>query len=490
VPAVSREAYARSTFRGERGRLFNVSLRQPIDALDKACLAATRSPWSSFAPTWKLDLSGALDVAVLQRALDWTVSRTPWAAASIIDGQWVVPQAPRLIIEHAVAEQPIVDRFIDVSQQPVLEVAFVATGARTGTLLFHQHHALADGRAFLEFLGDFFTSLAAAEHGALVSPLPPGIVPRRRQVEVTAERGLRGFIGFLRGAWVSLAELAAAVFRPVKPLPSNTGTKYDGSNRTLHLDIPLSRLDAWREPRKKLGLTMNDLLAGALLRALSRWSPSPETHSLLFPIDVRPRQHFRSCANHLSNLQLRWRADGSRSVLDHARAINAATTKQLSARLPWLRVPFDGLLARLTPLSLLQRALLDERRLVTNFSFSNLLALGTPGADSSGQWRTSRCQVERLRITTPCVPPQAVNLTVARSGHVACFNFNFKDTAVSEVLVHALRQLVMEAFDEIDAGLFKSKVTPLNQTASARDDASAPGADPRVELRRGVTAVP
>ena len=47
--------------------------------------------WSSFAPTWKLDLSGALDVTLLQRALDWTVARTPWAAGSIIDGEWVVP---------------------------------------------------------------------------------------------------------------------------------------------------------------------------------------------------------------------------------------------------------------------------------------------------------------------------------------------------------------------------------------------------------------
>lgn len=442
-----------TAFVTERGRLRVVPLRQPIDALDKACLAATRAPWSSFAPTWKLDLSGDLDVALLQRALDWTVARTPWGAATIIDGAWVVPEAPRLMIERASTEQPIVDRFIDVSQQPVLEVVFVSTGARAGTLLFHQHHALADGRAFLEFLGDFFAALAAAEQGATTSPLPPDLVPRRRQAEVLTERRLPRLIAFCRGAWVSLSELASALVRPVRPLPSNTGTDYTGANRTLHLEVPLERLERWRAPRKALGLTANDLIAGALLKALSRWSPSPGEHSLLFPIDVRPREHFRSFANHLSNLQLRWSADASRSALDHARAINAATTKQVAARLPWLRVLFDGLMARLTPLSVLRRALLDERRLVTNFSFSNLLPLGTPGADASGRWRTSRCQVDRLRITTPCVPPQAVNLTVARSGDVACFNFNFKDTAVAEASVESLRQLFADALDEVGTGL-------------------------------------
>jgi hypothetical protein len=430
-----------------------VPLRQPFDALDKACLAATRAPWSSFAPTWKLDLSGDLDVTRFQRALDWAVARTPWPAGSIVDGAWVVPDAPRLNIEQATAEQPIVDRFIDVRRQPVLEVVFVSTGARTGTLLFHQHHALADGRAFLEFLGDFFTALVAVDQGVTTSPLPHDLVPRRRQADGLTERGLARLIAFCRGAWVSLSELAAAMRRPVGALPSNTGTNYDGANRTLHLDVPLARLERWREPRKAIGLTANDLLAAALLEALSRWSPTPGEHSLLFPIDVRPREHFRSFANHLSNLQLRWTADATRSVLDHARAINAAVTKQVSARLPWLRVPFDGLVARLTPLAVLQRALLDRRRLVTNFSFSNLLPLGTPGADASGRWRTTRCQVDRLRITTPCVPPQAVNLTVARSGDVACFNFNFKETAVAQASVEALRALFAESLDEVDTAL-------------------------------------
>lgn len=430
-----------------------VPLRQPLDALDKACLAATRAPWSSFAPTWKLDLSGDLDLARLQRALDWTVARTPWAAASIVDGAWVVPDVPRVVIESVTTEQPLVDRFIDVEHQAVLEVGLLVTGAGAGTLLFHQHHALADGRAFLEFLGDFFTSLAAVEHEATTSPLPAEALARRRQAEVLPERGLARVLAFLRGALVSFTELTSALLTPVDALPSNTGADYSGENRTLHLEVPLSRLERWRAKRGELGLSSNDLLAGALLHALSRWSPSPGLHTLLFPIDVRPRAGFRSFANHLSNLQLRWRADVTRSVLDHARHVHAQSARQLARRWPWVRVLFDGLIAKVTPLPVLRRALLDERRLVTNFSFSNLLPLGTPGADATGRWRTPRCLVERLRITTPCVPPQAVNLTVARSGDAACFNFNFKASAVDEGSVAQLRGHFEEALGALDREL-------------------------------------
>lgn len=42
---------------------------------------------------------------------------------------------------------------------------------------------------------------------------------------------------------------------------------------------------------------------------------------------------------------------------------------------------------------------------------------------------------------------------MARSGDVACFNFNFKETAVTEASVSTLRQLFTESLDELDAAL-------------------------------------
>ncbi|MBL8922618.1 MAG: hypothetical protein JNJ54_27460 [Myxococcaceae bacterium] len=423
-----------------------------LDSLDRACLAATREPWSSFAPTWKLDLSVRPEADVLQRAVDWAVRRTPWVSARVVGDTWVLPDAPQLVFSSAADEQEVLDRFLDVSQAPV-ELVLVPRDAGGVTLLFHQHHAVADGRAFLEFLGDFMSAWQAVERGERVSPLPPDLVLRRRHREVITTRGLARAGVFLGGALVSLAELARAVLRPVAALPSNTGTDFTGRNRSIHHFEPLTRIEAWRQARTRLGLSTNDLLAGALLRSLNRWSSASGTeHTLLFPIDVRPREGFRSFANHLSNLHVRWRTSEG-SALDCAKHVHDECAEPLRRRAPWRRVLFDSLVAALTPVRVLRRALLDERRLVTNFSFSNLLPLGLPGADDSGVWRTRSCTVEAVRITTPCVPPQAVNLTVVRSGTRACFNFNFKDSAISEDQVRALITFFQESLDELDARL-------------------------------------
>ncbi|MER2561463.1 MAG: hypothetical protein ABTQ32_12105 [Myxococcaceae bacterium] len=429
-------------------------MQQPLDALDKACLAATRAPWSSFAPTWKLDLSGTIDLPLMQRALDAAVARTPWCAASIVNGAWVVADQPRLIISTATNEQAVLDRFIDVATEPVMEVLLLRHSDTRATLLFHQHHVLADGRAFLQFLGDFFHAWRSLESGA---PPRTGLVLRRRQVEVIAARGLSRVWMFFRGAFISLGELARAVLSPVDALPSNVGTDYSGSNSTLHHDVPLARIEGWRAARTKLGLSTNDLLAGALLRALSTWSgQAGTTHTLFFPIDARPREGFDSFANHLTNLQLRWRTDANTTPLDYAQHVHREAAKHLDAKWPWLRVLFDAFVGQVTPLSAMQRALLDQRRLVTNVSFSNLLPLGTPDADESGRWSTRHCTVERLRITTPCVPPQAVNITVARSADAACFNFNFKASAIDEARVASLVNDFQRALDELDAALISS----------------------------------
>lgn len=428
-----------------------MALQQPLDALDKACLAATRAPWSSFAPTWKLDLSGTIDLPLMQRALDAAVDRTPWCAASIMNGSWVVPDHPRLIITPTTDERVVLDRFIDVAAEPVMEVLLLRHTETRATLLFHQHHVLADGRAFLQFLGDFFHAWRSLESDA--EPRTQ-LVLRRRQVEVITARGLARLWMFFRGAFVSLGELVRAVRSPVDALPSNLGTDYTGSNATLHHDVPLARLERWRAARTKLGLSTNDLLAGALLRALSTWSgQTGTTHTLFFPIDARPREGFDSFANHLTNLQLRWRTDANTTPLDYAHHVHREAAKHLEAKWPWLRVLFDAFVGQVTPLPAMQRALLDQRRLVTNVSFSNLLPLGTPDADASGRWSTRHCTVERLRITTPCVPPQAVNVTVARSADAACFNFNFKASAIDEARVTTLVNDFQRALDELDASL-------------------------------------
>lgn len=417
-----------------------------LDAIDRLCLAATRAPWSSFAPTWKLDLRGDVSVVHLQQALDQVVQRYPWAASTIRGGRWVVPEHATLRIEPAESEQAVLDAFLDVSER-VLEVKWLSSG----TLLFHQHHALADGRAFLEFLGAFFQALDAAERSA-PNPLPTGLALRRRQYETVTARGFARVSLFLQGVLISLGDLWRIKRSPLDPLPSNVGTDYSGRTCTVHQALPLARLEALKAARTRHGLSSNEVLAGALVTALSRWSNQPGIHTLLMPVDVRP-PGFVSFSNHLSNLQVRFTAQPSISALEQTKTLARTLAPHRASKTAFVRVAFDDWVSRFVPLETMRKAVLDDRALLTCFSFSNLLPLGVPGGDETGTWRTSRCHVERLRITTPCVPPQAVNLTVARSGSDAMFNFNFKDSAVSEAQVLELREAFMGAFDELAASL-------------------------------------
>jgi len=421
----------------------------PFESLDKAFLAGTQAPWASFAPVWRLEYRGTLTQPQLVRALGFVLARYPWAAARVQNEAWVLPEAIdaqaqfSAIDADAEKETALADRFLELSTEAPLHLTWVRRGDDAGVLVFQQHHSLADGRAFLALVDDFVKCLDAES-----SPLPLGIVPRRREREALSSRGP---LVFLRGALHTVKELLLGNLRPLAPVFSNVGTDYSGGNRTLHHFVPRQRLEAWREPRTKKGLSMNDLLAAALCTALSRVSKSGGIHNLFLPIDVRPREGFESFANHLSSMQLRWRP--MPTVLALAQALRDAAAPILAARLPWKRTLFDAWLVRLSPMALLRKTLLVKRQLLTNFSFSNLVPLGIPGADADGKWHTNSLVIDRLLITTPCTPPQAVNTTVVGYGGDVCFNFNFKDSAVARADVEALVREFSVALDEVDRTL-------------------------------------
>ena len=433
----------------------------PFQSLDKAFLAGTQAPWASFAPVWRLEFRGTVTEEQLLRALGWVIARYPWCAARVANEAWVLPTQiePRnqlIVLDLRAAQDPeaeaaLADRFLELELQAPLTLTWIRRAEDEGVLVFQQHHCLADGRAFLGLICDFVRCLDATS-----SPLPTGTVPRRAEAETLADRGAGPF---LRGAIHTLGELLLGTFRPLAPLFSNTGTDYAGHNRTHHLFVPGARLEAWRDRRAQRGLSVNDLLAGALCAALTRWSVGlghpPGAHNLLMPIDVRPREGFESFANHLSTLQLRWRGGAVRPV-ELAQQLHRAAAPLLAARLPWKRILFDAFLILATPLKVLRKALLVKRRLLTNYSFSNLVPLGTPGAGPDGRWRTRTLVIDRLLITTPCTPPQGVNTTVVRYGDDVCFNFNFKDSAVTAGQVDVLAKEFSRALDEVDQDLLGS----------------------------------
>jgi hypothetical protein len=434
-------------------------LRLEFEPLDKAFFAATRAPWASFAPVWRLEYRGPLTREQLERALSWTLARYPSCHARVValDGDferarrfaWDIPETlPAPAVHVAGNDQGLVDRFLDLRREPPFLCTWIPTEGG-GTIALQQHHSLADGRAFLALISDLIHCL-----GATTNPLDGTVVTRRPERETTGGGTLRGLIAFF-------AELLRSIFRPLRPLRSNTGADYTGGNRTKHLFIPAARLDEWRKARERTGLSTNDLLAGALCAALARWSQSTGEHNLFMPIDLRPRDRaFDSFANHLSSIQLRWRGRPGARPLELAQQLHAAAEPMLAARLPWLRAVFDGWLMRLSPIQVLRRALLDRRKLLTNYSFSNLIPLGVPGATGDLRWHFGDAVVERLLITTPCTPPQAANTTVVRYGDSLCFNFNFKEPALAASDVDALVTEFTRCLDELDEALRTAPASP------------------------------
>lgn len=419
----------------------------PFQPLDKAFLAGTQAPWASFAPVWRLEYRGTASEEQVVRALGFVLARYRWGAARVrAEEAWVVPdqvnaraQFTRLDAPTPAQEAALADRFLALDREAPLHLTWVRRSDADGAFVFQQHHALADGRAFMALVTDFLKCLDAE-----TSPLPSGLVPRRVEREALVDRS---WFVFLRGALHTLKELWLGNVRPLTPLASNAGTDWTGGNRTKHLFVPADRLDRWKTRRG--ALSSNDLLAGALCAALARWTGGAGgVHNLLMMIDVRPREGFESFANHLSTVQLRWWARPGVTALDLAQELRAAAAPVLAARLPWKRILFDGLLMRLTPIGVLRKTLFVKRQLLTNYSFSNLIPLSP-----AEPWKTAGLTVEKLLITTPCTPPQAANTTVVRYGGQLCFNFNFKDSAISAERVDALMAEFGKALDELDSAL-------------------------------------
>lgn len=219
--------------------------------------------------------------------------------------------------------------------------------------------------------------------------------------------------------------------------------------------LPAARLEAWREPRKRLGLSSNALLSSALLTSLARWSVRhgvrPGRTRLLLPVDVRPRDRtFDSFANHLSSVLLRCDLSRPPALLDLARDLSRQSARQQAVRLPWKRLLFETFAGRLLSVHALRKLVFEKRNLFACYSFSNLLPLGIPGAGADGRWSGHGFEVESLEVTTPCTPPQGANTTVLRYGDKVSFNFNYKDSVLEPALAKDLVSSFEEALAETD----------------------------------------
>jgi hypothetical protein len=431
----------------------------PCDYMDKAALAVgSRERGCSGTPTWELRVHGSIDPDDVRTALADLVLRYPSLAMKIqaLDGAPPVASKYRYardpafeldaIFDVAEPRDPVVlaalarerrSRHLDLFTDFPVTLTMVITGEDSCRLVFRQQHAIADGRAFIGMLQDFAGFLNDAR--ARWRPSAKALAPIGRLGEVEA----LGLTSGKQAAYVvaGFASLIGSVIRgvvtPLTPLLQNRSNDYSGENCTVHWAVGDAVLAPWNAARKRLDVSLNTLLTGALMLAnqrvhRARGLPLGRTSAQLL-METRPRERpFVSFANHLAFLEAE--ADLSR-VSDPAellRSIQAQVVRQRDRARPIKRLLAERAFVLLVPLEQIQKMIFETSRPAHNLNFSNLIPLDFPKLEGEG-WG-----VDDVMITTPVAPRHGVVLTVIRYGGKLVFNFNYKSTAATRELVDEL----------------------------------------------------
>lgn len=436
-------------------------LAYPCQYLDKGGLAVTdRARGCSATPTWHLVVRGRLEPAHVRQALADLLVRYPSLATRVRALDGVPPYATRfqyvhdpaitadaMFAHHDLRGQPADalealvrehhSRYLDLYTEPPASLTLAVTADDRCHLLFRQHHAIADGRAFIALLGDLARYLDAAR--AARRPPADALAPigRRDELEAlglsTPRRVAYTLAGLGRLMWTGLV----VAVRPLQPLHQNQSNDYTGANGTVHRVIPDQALAAWKAAGKQAGASLNSLLTAALFAANQRWHralgrPLGRATCTVM-METRPRDPgFVSFANHLAMLDvtLDLRADRELSAL--ARQVQAQVDALRRRHAPIKRFLVERFFVRALPLDALLAVVFEQKRPSRSLDFSNLIALDFPALEGDG-W-----SIDEVFITTPVAPRAGIVLTVIHYRDTVCFNFNYKASAVTRAEVETL----------------------------------------------------
>ncbi|HEX6836142.1 MAG TPA: WS/DGAT domain-containing protein [Polyangia bacterium] len=441
-------------------------IRYPCDFIDKGALALTdNARGCSVTPTWQLVVRGALDPAHVRAALADCAARFPSLRCKVraIDH----PDEPLAARHFEYVEDPTfsvdgIFRVVDGADlaeltrheqnrplDPFRDFTVTLTMARDGDgwrLFFRQHHAIADGRAFIGLLGEFAAFVEAHRAGRAGTALVP--VHRKDELAPLALSRSRRFSWRLLGYIDLIRRIFAALFRPVVPLLQNAGNDYTGDNGTVHWIVDDSVLATWNAARKRIGVSLNSMLTAALFTATQRvqrahGAPVGRTAATL-AVETRPREgDFASFANHLSSIDIILPLDRIDDPTAMARTIQAQVDRARRANQPFKRLIAERAIVLGMPLRQMQQMIFEAKRMTYNFGFSNLIALDFPTLGGDG-WR-----VDNVLITTPIAPRQGIGLTVIRYNGRVTFNFNYKSSASSRADAEELARSFAAVVDEL-----------------------------------------
>ena len=442
----------------------------PFDFTDKAALAVTRRErGTTGTPTWDLHARGAIDPEHVRQALADLAARYPSIATKVqaLDGVPPAARKYRYAYDPAFRVEAIFDvveardpetleatarerrsRYLDLFADYPVTLTMAITGDDSCRLLFRQHHAIADGRAFIALLVDFAAFLNDARAGRRPAPGALAPIGRRGEVEATELTPLKQLAYTLAGIAITIREMLRSLLTPLTPLLQNRSNDYSGENGTVHWALDDGVLEPWTAARKRLGVSLNTLLTGALMLANQRVHrakglPVGRTNAQLL-METRPRDKgFVSFANHLAFLYAEADLGADLAPAALLAAIQAQVVRQRDHATAIKRLLAERLFVMLVPLEEIQKMLFDTTRPTSNLNFSNLIPLEF--ADLGGEgW-----SVEDVRITTPVAPRHGIVLTVIRYRGKLVFNFNYKSTAATRELAEEVRKAFAAVMEEL-----------------------------------------
>ncbi|MFF3072028.1 amino acid adenylation domain-containing protein [Kitasatospora sp. NPDC057904] len=303
-------------------------------------------------------VSGPLDVAALQHAVDAVVARhtalrTVFAEPDGTPVQRVLPEAPvpvatedvRALPDPAAAglrlAQREAERPFDLVAGPLLRALAVRTGEQEHLLVLTFHHLVFDGWSF----GPFFEELSAA-YGAARAGEAPALPPLRRRFgdAVRAEREQltpETVDGLLEWWRAYLAETPRVLELPADlPRPAVRGRS--GAQARLLLDAGLS--DGVRELGRAHGATLYMTVLSAFGVVLARQS-GQERLLVGSPVSTRRAGDHNALGCYLTTLPVRLDLSGGPSFGDLLGRVRASALEALAHQ----RVPFQRLVGELAP---------------------------------------------------------------------------------------------------------------------------------------------
>ncbi len=452
------------------------ALTYPCDYMDKGSLALTnRERGCNATPTWNLVVRGVLDPEHVKIALGDLAVRYPPLTTKVQSLDGVPPgardyryaQDPSFRIESIfdyvrvrdVAEAEAIvrerrSRHLDPFSEFLVSLTLVIIGDESCYLVFRQHHAIADGRAFFALLRDFGTFVNDARAGRRPTPDALAPVPRRGETEPLGLTPRKQALYTLAGIGSILRTRIRAVMTPLTPLHQNRSNDYSGENGTVFWLVDDAILTRWNAARKRFDVSLNTLLTGALMLANQRLHrakglPVGRTNAQLL-METRPRQKdpsdkaaFLSFGNHLTFLHAEadlGKVSDPKTLLT---SLQKQVVQQIDRAMPTKHLLGERWFVLHLPLEELQREVFESVRPLYNLNFSNMIPLEFADLGGDG-WL-----VEQILGTTPVAPRNGMALVCIRYHGKLVFNFNYKTTAATREFAEEMRAEFEKVMEDI-----------------------------------------